>query len=287
MEKVNGQGFVFQVDSDIVQDVYKNDANYLVEYDESVSVCDTCAVYFSSNDIYFPNTEEVFRKRIKENNFFEWYKCRIANTHKHIFIRDVFKQWYLAGINAEISNIDEMIEWLKDETKDYSRIVTVGSSAGAFAAILLGSVLGASRVLAFNPQFVLDTLLSVSTETINPLVFRLKDSKFRKYFDIRPYINGNVPIFYFYSNKSKWDVEQHSLLEADASVHEIVFKSSHHGIPFLKVALPEVINSSDDTLINFSRKVQSPLWFTIGRVGIVKTIQGLIRQMYQAYKKRR
>ena len=45
--------------------------------------------------------------------------------------------------------------------------------------------------------------------------------------------------------------------------------------------------SGEAEAVELTRKVQSPLWFTIGRVGIVKTIQGLIRQMYQAYKKRR
>lgn len=284
---MNKQEYVFQVDSDTVQEVYKYKDNYLVEYDESASDRDTCAVYFSSNDIYFPNTEEVFGKRIKEKNFFEWYKCRISNTYKHIFVRDVFKQWYLAGVNAKTNNIDALAAWLKNETEGCSRIEMIGSSAGAYAAILFGSILGASRVMAFNPQFVLSTLLDRSSESVNPLVFRMRDGKYRMYYDIRPYINKLVPIYYFYSNRSKWDMEQHALLGKVDSVCEIAFDSAHHGIPFLKVALPVVINASDNALRNYSQKVHNPVLFTLGRVGIRKTVKGFISQVYQAYKKRR
>ena len=67
MEKITNRVYSFQVDSDIVKDVYRSKANCLVEYDESVNRRDTCAVYFSSNDIYYPNTEEIFRKRIVDN----------------------------------------------------------------------------------------------------------------------------------------------------------------------------------------------------------------------------
>ena len=63
---------MFQIDSKIVRSVYATEPNYIIDYDES-SEENVCAIYFSSNDIYFPNTEEIFRKRIVEKNFFEWY----------------------------------------------------------------------------------------------------------------------------------------------------------------------------------------------------------------------
>lgn len=100
MEEINKTCYVFQVDSDIVQQVYNEKDNFLIEYDNQGEK-KWCAIYFSSNDIYFPNTEEIFRKRIIEKNFFEWYHSRINRAYKHIFVRDIFKQWYLMGINAK------------------------------------------------------------------------------------------------------------------------------------------------------------------------------------------
>ena len=159
--------YVFQVDSQIVREKYDQDPNYLIEYDEEKDN-NICAVYFSSNDIYFPNTEEIFRKRIVEKNFFEWYKCRIDKAHKHIFIRDIFKQWYLKGINKKINTPIRLKEFLEKEINGYQTVM-VGSSAGGYAAILYGSWLNANKVIAFNPQFEIYSLLQRSKEIVNPL----------------------------------------------------------------------------------------------------------------------
>lgn len=74
---------MFQIDSGIVRDVYNKQPNYEIEYDESC-LENVCAIYLSSNDIYFPNTEEIFRKRIVEKFFFEWFHTRFK-ARKHIF----------------------------------------------------------------------------------------------------------------------------------------------------------------------------------------------------------
>ena len=93
---------MFQIDSEIVRSVYINQPNYKIEYNNSCKA-NICAIYFSSNDIYYPNNEDIFQKRIVEKNVFEWYNTRI-NARKHIFIRDIFKQWYLEGINAKLDS---------------------------------------------------------------------------------------------------------------------------------------------------------------------------------------
>jgi hypothetical protein len=108
--------FVFQTDSDIVRNVYDSQHNYLIEYNEQCKDKTYCAVYFCSNDLYYPNVEDIFRKRIVEKNFFEWYNLRIEKAYKHIFVRDVFKQWYLSGINQSIDSPERLIEFLKNET---------------------------------------------------------------------------------------------------------------------------------------------------------------------------
>ena len=94
----------FQTDSDIVWEVYKNNKNYKIEYNENCKEKNYCAIYFCSNDIYYPNNESIFRKRIIEKNFYEWFGTRVDKAYKHIFVRDVFKQWYLTGININIDN---------------------------------------------------------------------------------------------------------------------------------------------------------------------------------------
>lgn len=284
MEEINKTCYVFQVDSNIVQQVYTDQDNFLIEYDDNGDKS-WCAIYFCSNDIYYPNTEEIFRKRIVENNFFEWYRSRINKAYKHIFVRDVFKQWYLMGISAEINTSQKLTEFLRKETEGYN-IVTVGSSAGGYAAILHGSLLNAKYIIAFNPQFELKSLLKESSETINPLVFR--EQKLRsELYDLIPYINDKTDIFYFYSNASLWDIKQNHHIKNRNNIYKICFNTSHHGIPFLKVALPNVLNMEIGELKTLAATVHSPLLFTIHSVGVYKTACGFLKQVYQRYKKRR
>lgn len=284
MEITNHTITVFQCDADIVKQIRKQD-NYLIRYSDDCPGKEYCAIYFSSNDIYFPNTETVFQKRIVEKDFYEWYGSRIQKAHKHIFVRDIFKQWYLAGINEKINTPELLNDFLRQETEGY-KIIAVGSSAGAYAAILHGSLLGAERVIAFNPQFEINSLLERSQEAINPLVFRLKETNTRKYYDIVPFVNDSVDIFYFYSNQSSWDMEQCRHSEKLKEIHRISFSTAHHGIPFLKVALHKVLNLEKNDLEHYAKKVQSPFIFTVKTVGIKKAVSGFLKQLYEAYKKR-
>lgn len=285
MEEMNKSCYVFQVDSDIVQQIYAKRDNFLIEYDDKGDK-NWCAIYFCSNDIYYPNTEEIFRKRIVEKNFFEWYHSRINKAYKHIFVRDVFKQWYLMGINARINTPEKLTEFLQNETEGYN-IVTVGSSAGGYAAILHGSLLNARYVLAFNPQFEIASLLNVSSERINPIVFREQELR-SVYYDIIPYINSDTDIFYFFSNASKWDIEQDCYIRnCKGNIYKLSFNTSHHGIPFLKIALSDVLNMKVGELKILSKTKHSPLLFTIKKVGFYKTICGFFKQVYQKYRKRK
>lgn len=276
--------YAFQTDSAIVRQVYETQDNYLIEYDE-IGQKNWCAIYFCSNDIYYPNTEEIFRKRIIEKNFFEWYHSRIKKASKHIFVRDIFKQWYLAGINARIDTPEKLIAFLRNETEGY-HVVTIGSSAGGYAATLYGSLLNADYVFAFNPRLEIYSVLERTSEKVNPLAFRLKNIR-QFYYDLNPLINNTTSIFYFFSRNSWLDIIQNKHILIKPNIYQITFQTSHHGIPFLKVALPTVINWDVEKLKRLSGKIHSPIGFTIKAVGVVKTIRGLYSQLYQAYKKRR
>lgn len=285
MEKIKSNSYVFQTDSELVKQVYEENNNYLIEYIESGDRS-VCTIYFSSNDIYYPNTEEIFTKRIVRKNFFEWYHTRIDRAYKHIFIRDVFKQWYLTGINHKINSPEKLVEFLRNETKEFGTITTIGSSAGGYAAILYGSLINAKTAIAFNPQFEIASLLKRSSEQIDPLVFRLKDIR-KQYYDIVPLINNCTEMFYFFSSESQWDKEQSEHINLIPNLHKIRFKSKHHGIPFLKAALPKILNADTEYLRTLGKESHSPIFFTIKLIGVRKTIIGLISQLYQVYKKRR
>jgi len=288
MESESSKIKVFQVDSPIVQKVYKTNDNYLIEYDDTVKTQEYCAIYFCSNNIYYPNTEEIFRKRIIERNSFEWYGTRIKKAWKHIFMRDILKQWYLKGINSRICTPNLLLEFLQRETEGM-KIITIGSSAGGYASILYGSQLNAERIIAINPQIeIASLLLPPSSPQINPLLFRLASTGVSKYFDLRNVVDvdrGNI--YYFHSTKSKWDNKQYSKVCDYANIHHLSFTTSHHGIPFLKVALPKVINMENEELIKFCGKSNNPYIYTIKMVGVRTTIRGVYNQFRERFLKRK
>jgi hypothetical protein len=275
---------IFQTDSEIVKsELHK--PNYLIEYNSSISKnnVEYCIVYFSSNNIYFPNNEATFKKDIIDKNKFEWYGSRLKIGSKHIFIRDIQKQWYLHGINHEVNSIEKLKEFLLIETKGY-RVIMLGSSSGGFAASLFGSLLNVEHIISFNGQFQVLDLLKTSNESINPIIFRDKDnSAVNKYFSIKPYLNKPNKIFYFFSNRSEWDKINKKHIE-DLNINIISFKTDHHGIPFPKSALPYVINMSFESMLQWNKKIFNPILFSFKYGGFKSTMTILLEKLFNKFK---
>src|ERR1700733_6386224 len=269
-------GYIFQIDSSLVINGYNN-PNFLIEYDEQ-SPDDRCAIYFSSHNIYYPNTEKDFVDNLVKKDKYEWYRTRIPGARKHIFLRDIKKQWYLTGINKEIATPLELENFLASETKGY-RVITVGSSAGGYAAVVYGQLLNAERIYSFNGQYELASLLNRSTEMINPILFRNSgNSTLRKYYDAREFITDPGKIFYFYSNKSKWDISQYEHIE-DAGINILSFNTNIHGMPFLKCNIPPLLAMKEDELRRHVGRKINPLLFSLGIVGFSRTFSGLYSQV--------
>lgn len=276
---------VFQTDSDVVNLAYKEEQHYVIEFANiPEQKKEFCAIYFSSNDIYYPNNEQSFSEQILSKNKFEWYKTRITKAHKHIFLRDIKKQWYLTGINQKIDCIEKLYDFLVEETRNY-KIITIGSSAGGFAAVLLGSMLNAELILTFNGQFMLTDRLIDSSEEIDPIIFREKDnSQINKYFSLRQFIRNPDRIYYYYSSNSDWDRSQYNHI-ADFSFKFIPFNTSHHGIPFLKICLDKIINDPIKTTGRYVGKMNNPIMFSIKIVGLFDTLRYLTIFGTSKYKK--
>lgn len=222
--------------NDLVNEVYKNRKNYKIEYSEFKDCEENlCVVYFSSNGVYYPNTESEFRTTIKEKDYYEWYNTRIKRAKKHIFVRDIFKQWYINGINSEINNVDKLCQTLDKETMNY-KIICIGSSAGGYAAILCGILLKAQYVFAFSPQFNLNTKSCIMCITE-------KNRKKIIYSDLCDLINkSSIPIFNFIPYKSLQDIEQYNFIKNYKNVKTFSFNSKNHGVPFGKKSLNHIIN---------------------------------------------
>jgi pimeloyl-ACP methyl ester carboxylesterase len=116
-----------------------------------------------------------------------------------IFLRDREQLWYFNGINGFSSDVRTTARTLKKQIKrlNPSNVVFLGTSAGGYAALLYGLLLGneyVDHILAFSPQTFLDatnreTLQDDSRKAHIKRLHRII-GKNHKYYDlIRVYAN--------------------------------------------------------------------------------------------------
>lgn len=89
---------------------------------------------------------------------FEFFSLTGDMPIKRAFIRDLRQSWYhrgLPGHGSSIAGVAEALAALIDEA-DVDRVVAAGTSAGGYAAILFGRLLGADTALCFGAQTVID-----------------------------------------------------------------------------------------------------------------------------------
>jgi pimeloyl-ACP methyl ester carboxylesterase len=89
---------------------------------------------------------------------FHLFEATTGLAVKRLFVRDPARIWYQHGVSGFGSSIDEVAGSLRAiiDEHEVERLVTVGSSAGGYAALAFGSLLEADLVLSFAPQTMLD-----------------------------------------------------------------------------------------------------------------------------------
>lgn len=235
---------IWNRDETIAKDVYSQN-NYRVINNENCNN-NRCVLYFSSNDIWFPNTEQAFRYSLIEHDYYEWIKFGCINAQKAMFFRDIYKSWYVTGINARYSSIDKLIEFIKEETEGME-IVTVGSSAGGYAASLVASILNAEYAICFSAQF---NLLNKYVADANPFIKKyMSDPNRSKYFGLREQLSVSAtPIYYIMPVYSNQDYDQYTYINGVENVHTLKMRTRHHGIPILKGCLVDLLQMNSNEL---------------------------------------
>lgn len=77
---------------------------------------------------------------------------------KRVFVRDLRQAWYQHGVDGVGGSVPEVATRLRElaAASGAWRVVTIGASAGGFAALLFGALIEADEVHAFSPQTFLD-----------------------------------------------------------------------------------------------------------------------------------
>lgn len=113
----------------------------------------------------------VFSAANAAESKFTFYKNTEEVACDRLFIRDPFMNaWYQKGFLGE-RGFDASLGALVRFTANYDRVVMAGSSMGAYASILFGSLVGADRILAIGPQTLLNPAYSRSPGRSIPLIY--------------------------------------------------------------------------------------------------------------------
>jgi len=87
----------------------------------------------------------------------EFMKSFIDKNINILFLKDFQQCWYQKGLLGISKNVVETVEFIRGELPiNQQHVCTVGTSAGGYAAILFGVLLGADKVIAFGPQTIIN-----------------------------------------------------------------------------------------------------------------------------------
>ena len=215
---------LWEPDNELLTEWYHKE-NILVK---DIGMGDKCYIFFASNDIYFPNTIESFTDRIINKNRFEWTNMAesreiMSNAGRYIFVRDLFKQWYISGVNDITDTHDKLIRKLRDLSEGY-RIITLGSSAGGYMAALAGALLNAEACFDFSGQIVLD---SVRTDFC--MRMRGCEPSMLKYYDLKSVIpKSSCRFYYFYPAYNAKDMDIYRSISSFDNVYGFGFNQKNH-----------------------------------------------------------
>ena len=239
--------FSNQTDNEEIYRYYITHNNY--EICEGMGNNEEVWIFFSSHGLYYPTTIEMFRERVVNSDFYEWRnisKNKKINlkASKFIFIRDIYKNWCLEGINGKVNSPIRLAEMLS-ELLDGKEIVTIGSSAGGTMAIMLGCMLNAKKIYAFSPQISL-----IRYNKFHPINnYEYYSSELSQFTELRTMIEGyHGDLYYFFPNSSPEDVAQYeSIMDCDIpKIFSINY--SEHGLPLYGASLIETLSMPDEKL---------------------------------------
>ena len=279
---------MFDVVNDLIVRKQLNEKNYLIEYDNN----NKCAIYFSSHGVYFPETKENFKRTILNKNYYEWYNTRIPGYHKHIFMRDITKQFYVEGISNELNSIDRIALFLKKETEGY-KVTTVGSSAGGYVAVIIGLLLKVDKVFCYSGKFSLKDDFAYRTK--QKLLVHENDINYSKYYNVSHLIakNRSTPIYYVFPKDVQEDIVQKNIIVDAPNFILYPFSGKKHGVCMYPFNLPIFMAKEYGELLELASCLKgnvtkgiSRIYFSNILIGKKRTLKNIVVLYYKKIVKR-
>lgn len=236
-----------------------------------------CYIMFSSNGLYYPNTREVFEEEILKKNRYEWKwvikkSCVPKTAGRIIYVRDIYKEWYTKGINERENTIDKTLDLLKELTRGY-KVITVGSSAGGYMAVLAAVKLNAEYCFNFSGQYM------ISDDLKNP------------YTNLTGLLKGyDGDVFYFLPIHCENDKREYESVKNIKCVKVFSFNEDKHAATMLTGNMCYIVGKTREEMLilhkRYSGKLLNKFVFLLQTVQLHKVF-GIMKKEVQGFVVRR
>lgn len=224
----------------VKEKIYTDYDNWFEEYPHANGK--KCYIFFSSNGLYPDSTAEELRQTLVDNGRYEWKSMANAfkyhkNLGKIIYVRDIYKAFYIYGINKQLNSIDKVVEKLRKLTEGY-QVTTVGISSGGYMAVVCASALKAERAFCFSGQFNLKNhLKELELEYCNASEER------RKYINVLNFIKQNheIPTYYFCPVGCEHDYRNYLIVKDEENFKCFLFPDKVHAATVYPFNFPDLL----------------------------------------------
>ena len=237
------------------------------------------SINFSSNGLYKDRNDVDIIKKMHDTDRYEWKyisnnKKITKKASRIIFLRDIFKIFYIRGISKENDSADKVINLLAKLTEGMD-VIVAGSSAGAYMALLLGNMLpNTRRVLTLGGVVDLESFRSFSSYLDNNLsdcdYAKISDRLFGDYWIINFYGKNNVydgyngKLIQTYANNDKliniaFDIDSHAPRPSGDDLIKLLICNDNH------------LEKLQKTIKLKDRDCVSQTHFSTYNIGLIKT----------------
>lgn len=282
-----------EIDDAFIRKIYETTENFYVE---DVAPDGDVYIFFSSHGLYFPTTVDEFKKQVVQGDKYEWVNIS-KNNHlrakasKFIFIRDIYKNWCLHGINSHCNSLNDLATLLVKYTEGKD-IITIGSSAGGYMAIAVGCMLNAKTIFAFSPQISLDRYNEF--HPVKYLDYYHSDNRFSPFMSLIPFVEAyKGQLFYYYPTECAEDIDQFDAIKDIKNSHFNVFavRFSNHGTPIYGESVVQSLIASENDLkalcVKYDRRTISRERYLADTSGLHRVLIRIVGSKVKALLRRR
>jgi len=149
---------------------------------------------------------------------------------KKLFLNPGLNEWYQTGIPGVAPSYSGLLAFLQDVKSNFAdhEILCLGHSMGGFPALGIGVSIGADRILASAPEYILNTPNSLS-------IRHLKDTRI-ECGDLTPTLSSNTKssITVLVGKQNAFDMNVARRLSEFPRTDVIALETGHNTFPYLK-----------------------------------------------------